>query len=69
MTEDVIKILMYALKRGSMMREAQKEYFRTRTQSALTRSKEAEVAFDTALDNARYAVKYGTAKPVQGSLF
>lgn len=69
MTEDAIKIMMYALERGSIMREAQKEYFRTRTQSALTRSKEAEVEFDTALDNARYAVKYGTAKPVQCTLF
>lgn len=66
--DDVLQLMMYALKRGREMRDVQKEYFRTRTQSALTRSKEAEIAFDTALDNAAYAVKYGTAKPVQGTL-
>ena len=50
------------------MRQAQREYFSTRSGDSLTRSKQAERDFDRALDEAAYAVKNGTPRPTQGEL-
>lgn len=67
--KDVVKRAIFnALKLGGEMREAQKEYFKNRTQTNLTKSKSLESAFDTALEDARFAVKYGFTRPKQQTL-
>jgi hypothetical protein len=64
-----VKLAVFnALKLGGEMRVAQKDYFKNRTQSNLTKSKSLESAFDTALEDARFAVKYGFLKPKQQTL-
>lgn len=68
MTDEVKLEVFNALRLGREMRNLQKEYFKTRTQSALQKSKDAERAFDTALDDAAFAVKYGHKKPKQQTL-
>lgn len=68
MKEEVEKVVLAALEKGRRMRELQKEYFKTRAQMALTASKMAERAFDEALEDAAYAMKYGAPKPKQGDL-
>lgn len=65
MTDKVQQIVFDALHKGRLMRNAQKEYFKTRKQADLMASKVAEQEFDTALDEAAYAVKYGAPKPRQ----
>lgn len=67
--KDNVKLLVFnALRLGREMRDAQKKYFKTRTQSDLTKSKMAETAFDNALDDAAFAVKYGNPRPKQQEL-
>ena len=65
MSEEVQETVFRALRKGREMRKAQKEYFKTRTQRALTESKKAEAEFDAALDDAAYAVKHGEPRPKQ----
>ena len=65
MSPEVIQVVFDALHKGRLMRQAQREYFRSRTTKALSVSKETETAFDAALDEAAYAVKYGTVRRVQ----
>ena len=59
MDEKVKALVFDALHKGRVMRECQREYFKTRTESALRLSKNAENEFDTALDTAAKAVKRG----------
>ena len=68
LTEFAERAIITALRQGRIMRNAQKEYFKTRTQSALTQSKIEENNFDMLLDDAAYAVKYGTPRPKQQEL-
>ena len=68
MTPEVIQIVFDALHKGRLMRQAQREYFRSRTTTALAVSKEAESAFDAALEEAAYAVKHGSPRPQQQRL-
>lgn len=68
LTEFAEKAVISALKQGRVMRNLQKEYFKTRTQSSLTKSKIAEKDFDMLLDDAAYAVKYGSPRPKQQEL-
>lgn len=68
MTDEVKQIVFNALHKGRLMRNAQKDYFKTRSQNALTASKIAEAEFDKALDDAAYAVKHNAPKPKQGEL-
>lgn len=68
MNEQIKEIVFGALRKGREMRTAQKEYFRTRSQKALTESKKKEAAFDDALDEAAYAAKNGAPKPKQECL-
>ncbi|MCR5838065.1 MAG: hypothetical protein K6G94_00330 [Kiritimatiellae bacterium] len=68
MSPEVIQLVFDALHKGRLMRQAQREYFRSRTTTALSVSKEAETAFDVALDEAAYAVKHGSPRPTQQSL-
>jgi hypothetical protein len=68
MKEEVKLEVFNALKLGGEMRKAQKEYFKNRTQSNLTKATTAEKAFDLALEEARFAVKYGMKKPKQQTL-
>lgn len=68
MTDAVQALVFDALHKGREMRKWQKEYFRTRSQTALTESKQAERDFDAALDEAAWAVKNGTPRPSQGEL-
>ena len=65
MQDKVQEMVFEALRKGREMRMAQKEYFRTRSQKALTESKQKEAAFDEALDDAAYAVKHGAPRPKQ----
>lgn len=66
--DDVRKAVCDALAKGRVMRNLQKEYFKSRSQSALSAAKCAEVEFDKALDDAAYALRTGHAKPKQGEL-
>ena len=68
MTDAVQTLVFDALHKGRIMRQAQREYFSTRSGDSLTRSKQAERDFDRALDEAAYAVKNGTPRPTQGEL-
>ena len=68
MNEEVKAIVNNALEKGRRMRALQKEYFKSRSQAALEESKKAEAAFDEALEDAAYAMKYGAPKPKQGEL-
>ena len=68
MSPEVIQIVFDALHKGRLMRQAQRMYFRTRSVQALSVSKEAEVAFDVALEEAAYAVKHGSPRPQQQRL-
>ena len=68
MTDAVQALVFDALHKGRIMRQAQRDYFATRSGDALTRSKQAERDFDAALDEAAWAVKNGTPRPTQGEL-
>ena len=68
MTEAVQTLVFDALHKGRVMRQAQREYFATRSGDSLARSKQAERDFDRALDEAAWAVKNGTPRPSQGEL-
>lgn len=69
MTDEVQTLVFDALHKGRIMRQAQRDYFATRSASNLERSKRAERDFDAALDEAAYAVKYGQPRPKQSELF
>ena len=66
--EEVEKVVLEALVNGRLMRELQKEYFKTRQQRALEAAKRAEAVFDEALDEAAYALRTGERSPKQGEL-
>ena len=66
--EEVEKVVLEALVKGRLMRELQKEYFKTRSQTALMESKKAEAEFDEALEDAAYALRNGAQRPKQGEL-
>ena len=68
MSPEVIQVVFDALHKGRLMRQAQREYFRSRTTKALSVSKEAETAFDVALEEAAYAVQHGSPRPQQQRL-
>ena len=68
MTDAVQNLVFDALHKGRIMRQAQRDYFSTRSSDSLARSKQAERDFDRALDEAAYAVKHGTPRPSQGEL-
>lgn len=68
MTDAVQTLVFDALHKGRIMRQAQREYFATRSGDSLTRSKQAERDFDRALDEAAWAVKIGAPRPTQGEL-
>lgn len=52
----------------SEMREAQKEYFKTRSSAALTRSKALEREIDNEISRVQLILK-NRPQPVQGNLF
>ena len=64
----IISALKDALNDGWTMRNCQREYFRTRTPSALQASKDAERRFDAAIVRAQKVVKHGGNPPEQGTL-
>ena len=68
MKEEVKSIVNNALEKGRRMRALQKEYFKTRSQTALMESKKAEAEFDEALEDAAYALRNGAQRPKQGEL-
>lgn len=68
MTPEVEKIVRRAIVKATLMREAQKAYFASRTQNKLTAAKEAEREADMAIADAEYALKHGVTKPVQEEL-
>lgn len=68
MNDAVRDIVFDALHKGRIMRQAQRDYFATRSGDSLKRSKQAERDFDRALDEAAWAVKHGEPRPSQGEL-
>jgi hypothetical protein len=69
MNNAVINILLDALNKGRVMRQAQREFFATRSIDALSRSKQAERDFDRALEDADFAIEHGEPRMKQGELF
>lgn len=59
MSDEVQACVFNALHKGRVMRERQRDYFRTRSADALKASKSAEREFDKSLDIAAKAVKLG----------